>query len=119
MHPAVSMTEGSFGRREDLRVITGTGRYVADIACEGMVHAFVIRSAHAHARILSIDVAAATAMPRVVGVFTAADLAADDVRALTEPVSVRLGDGGMPPLIDRPVLAANTVGMSARALCLS
>ncbi len=61
-------------RREDPRLITGQGRFVADMPAEGALHAHFVRSPVAHARIKSIDTSAARALPGVVGVFTAADL---------------------------------------------
>ena len=46
-------------RREDKRFITGTGRYVDDIAAHGSAHAVVVRSPHAHANVRSVDISAA------------------------------------------------------------
>jgi carbon-monoxide dehydrogenase large subunit len=66
-------------RREDLRFLTGRGRYVADLAFEGELHCAFVRSPHAHARIAGIDTRAARAAPGVAAVFTGADLAADGV----------------------------------------
>jgi carbon-monoxide dehydrogenase large subunit len=63
----------SIKRREDPRLITGEAKYLDDIQLQGMVHAAVLRSPHAHARIRSIDTAQAAALPGVVGVFTGAD----------------------------------------------
>ena len=60
---------------EDQRFLTGQGRYVADQRQPGEAHLAVLRSPHAHARLLGIDTTAAAAMPGVLGVFTAADLA--------------------------------------------
>jgi carbon-monoxide dehydrogenase large subunit len=62
-------------RREDVRLLSGRGRYVDDLHLPGMLHASVFRSAWPHGRILAIDVAAAAAVPGVVGVFTRADFA--------------------------------------------
>src|SRR5215470_467441 len=62
-------------RIEDPEFVTGRGRYLDDIALPGMVHACFVRSTHAHARIKSIDVTAAAALPGVVAVLTATDLA--------------------------------------------
>ena len=59
-------------RKEDLRLVTGTGRYLADLALPGMVHAIFVRSEYAHARILSIDTSDAEAMPGVLAVYTGA-----------------------------------------------
>ena len=61
-------------RREDPALLTGRGRYVDDVAPEGALHAFVVRSPLAHARILSVDVTEAREAPGVVAVYTAADL---------------------------------------------
>jgi aerobic carbon-monoxide dehydrogenase large subunit len=61
-------------RKEDPRMITGRGRYVDDIVLPGMLHMAIVRSPEAHARIVSIDGAAAKAAPGVHGVFTADDV---------------------------------------------
>jgi aerobic carbon-monoxide dehydrogenase large subunit len=65
---------GAVRRREDPRLITGTGQFVDDLRVPGCLHAAMVRSPHAHARIRGIDVSAARRAPGVVGVFTAADL---------------------------------------------
>lgn len=62
-------------RKEDYRFLTGHGRYVDDIEVPGALHACFVRSPHAHARILSIDVEAARAMPGVVAIVTGRELA--------------------------------------------
>jgi aerobic carbon-monoxide dehydrogenase large subunit len=69
-------------RLEDARFLTGAGRYLDDIALSDLLHACVVRSPHAHAAIEAIDVAAARAARGVAGVFTAADLAADNLGPL-------------------------------------
>ena len=61
-------------RKEDQRLVTGRGRYVEDLHFPGMLHAAFVRSPHAHARVASIDAAAARAMPGVIAVYTARDL---------------------------------------------
>ncbi len=61
-------------RREDLRFLTGGGRYVTDLSLHDALHMAVVRSPHAHARILRIDLEAARQGPGVVGAFTLADL---------------------------------------------
>ncbi len=63
-------------RREDQRFITGAGCYLDDIQMPGMTHAAFVRSPHAHARIVSIDVSQARVAPGVLAVFTHADVAA-------------------------------------------
>jgi aerobic carbon-monoxide dehydrogenase large subunit len=62
-------------RREDPALLTGRGRYTDDVTPPGTLHAFVIRSPVAHARLVSVDVSQARAAPGVAAVFTAADLA--------------------------------------------
>jgi aerobic carbon-monoxide dehydrogenase large subunit len=69
-------------RLEDQRFLTGTGTFVADLEMEGQLHAVIVRSPHAHAEILDIDVAAAMAVDGVVGVHTETDLAADGIGPL-------------------------------------
>ena len=63
------MPEGLTGqplrRREDARFLTGAGRYTADIEVSGALHLHVLRSPHAHARVLGIEADAARAMPGV------------------------------------------------------
>jgi aerobic carbon-monoxide dehydrogenase large subunit len=60
-------------RREDPRLLTGSARYTDDITLAGMVHAAILRSPHAHARIRRINTSAAAKAPGVVAVFTGAD----------------------------------------------
>ena len=54
-------------RKEDPRLVQGRGRYVADIALPGMLHAAILRSPHAHARIGTIDAERALKAPGVAG----------------------------------------------------
>src|SRR5438034_8456846 len=61
-------------RKEDPRLVQGRGRYVGDIALPGMLHAAIVRSPHAHARIVRIDASRALEAPGVAGVVTFADL---------------------------------------------
>ena len=60
-------------RKEDPAIIRGTVTYVDDVVLPGMLHAAVLRSPHAHARIISIDTAAARRLPGVHAVLTGAD----------------------------------------------
>ena len=61
-------------RREDPRLITGSATYTHDIVLPGMVHAAMLRSSHAHARITRIDTEKAKTAPGVVAVYTGADI---------------------------------------------
>lgn len=83
-------------RHEDARLIRGAGRFVADIAMPGVLHAVVMRSQHAHADILGIDAAAALALPGVVAVLTGADLAADGIGGIPWEVRPPGADAGLP-----------------------
>ena len=70
------MSEAHTIRREDLRLLTGRGQYVADFHVDGELHACFLRSDRAHARIASIDTVLAREQPGVVAVFTGADMEA-------------------------------------------
>jgi aerobic carbon-monoxide dehydrogenase large subunit len=63
-------------RTEDPKLVRGEGRFTDDVGVAGQAHAVMIRSRHAHGVIRAIDVAAARAMPGVLGVYTGADLSA-------------------------------------------
>jgi aerobic carbon-monoxide dehydrogenase large subunit len=69
-------------RVEDERFLTGRGRYVDDMALPRMAHACVLRSPHAHARIVSIDKTAAAASPGVLAVLTGEDAIRDGLGGL-------------------------------------
>jgi CO/xanthine dehydrogenase Mo-binding subunit len=65
----------SIKRVEDPKFLRGLGRYIDDVALDGMLHAAVLRSPHAHARIVAIDTAAARRAPGVAAVLTGAEAA--------------------------------------------
>ena len=71
----------SIRRVEDPKFLIGRGGYVDDIALPGMVHAALLRSPHAHARIKSIDVSEALRLPGVLAVVTG-----QEVKELTNPM---------------------------------
>ena len=95
----------SVRRVEDVRFLTGHGRYVDDIVPEGALFAFVFRSPVAHATITMLDVSEARAAPGVYAVLTAQDLLDGgidiNIPGTTQPN--RDGTDGAAP--DRPVLA--------------
>ncbi|HLJ05269.1 MAG TPA: xanthine dehydrogenase family protein molybdopterin-binding subunit [Acetobacteraceae bacterium] len=93
-------------RREDLRLLTGRGRYSDDINVPGQAHAVMVRSTHAHAVIRSIDTAMAATAPGVLAVLTGRDMLADGLKPI--PHAVRTGhpadialdnSDGSPPFI--------------------
>src|SRR5579872_2605308 len=69
-------------RLEDQRLLTGKGHFIDDKPEDGALWLYVLRSPHAHARIVSIDTRAARAMQGVQAVYTGADLVADDIGTL-------------------------------------
>ena len=80
--PAAPLVGQRIRRKEDLRFLTGEGRYIDDIRLPFMAHAVVLRSPHAHARIKSIRTKRAAAMPDVLAIYTAPDLEAAKVGTL-------------------------------------
>lgn len=107
------MTKFGFGqpvpRTEDARLLTGRGRYTDDITLPGQLHAAVLRSPHAHADLLSVDVSEALAAPGVRAVVTGPDLEADGIGHLPCLVPLKQKDGS--PLVapPRPALALGRV----------
>ena len=101
-------TGQSVKRCEDPKLVRREGSFVDDVQLPDMLHAAILRSPHAHARIRSIDVAAARAMAGVVTVLTGADIAGvvGDVptRAMVGGWEVE----GIQP-IEQPVLARGKV----------
>ena len=65
-----------FTRNEDARLLRGLALFVDDVHLDGMLHVAFLRSDYAHARLISVDTAAARARPGVVAVYTAGDLGA-------------------------------------------
>src|ERR1700739_646155 len=61
-------------RREDRRLLTGRGQFIADLEMPRMLHAAFVRSPVAHARIRSVDLSAALAAPGVAWALSGADL---------------------------------------------
>ncbi len=84
MHaPATSTRIGQpVPRKEDLRLITGKGRYTDDMNLDGQAYAVMVRSPHAHALIRSIDSAEAQAVPGVLAVLTGFDFIEDKLNPI-------------------------------------
>ena len=96
-------------RFEDPRLIRGGGRYTDDIKLPGLVHAVVLRSPHAHAKIKSIDTAAAKAAPGVLVVLTAKDVKAAGYTDLPVPAGLKRRDGSPMYKPRYPILAEDRV----------
>ena len=93
------MADSSYtGRREDRRLITGQGRYTADLNLPGQLHACFVHADRASARIRSIDSEAARTAPGVVAVYTGADLAGSTFKTPGTMVSYA-GRGGQALLV--------------------
>ena len=97
----------SLRRREDRRLLTGQGRYVADLAPPGTVDVVFRRAGLPSARVVRVDTSAAAAAPGVLGVWTAADLPVADVF---------MPDTMPEPPRRRPVLAGDVVGCPGDAI---
>ena len=87
-------------RREDYRFLTGQGTYTDDINRPHQLHAFILRSPYAHARIAAIDTAAAAQAPGVAAIFTGQDMTADGVGGLPCGWQVHSKDGS--PMAEPP-----------------
>jgi aerobic carbon-monoxide dehydrogenase large subunit len=92
-------------RREDLRFLTGEGRYVDDIAPEGALYCFVFRSSVAHAVITALDVGEALDAEGVHAVYTLADLEAAGMNVGMQGTTVKNRDGSQGAAPERPMLA--------------
>jgi len=96
-------------RVEDFRLMTGNGKYTDDLSVPGMAWLAVLRSPHAHARIVSVDVAAATALPGVLACFTAADLQKEGVGHIPTVDPFKRADGSPMAYVPRYPLAIDRV----------
>ena len=87
--------------KEDVRLVAGRGRFIDDLGQPGQLHAAILRSPHAHARIMSIDTRAAAALPGVAAVLTGADVTrlSGPIRPLI-PTPVPLRDWCLVKLLD-------------------
>lgn len=94
-------------RREDIRFLTGKGRYTADINLRGQAFAYFLRSEVANGRINSIDTTAAADMPGVLAIMTGADFAAMGGNPAGWLIQSRGGEAMKEP--KRPVLAHGKV----------
>ena len=100
----------SVRRAEDPRLLRGRGQFVDDARFAALAHAVVVRSPHAHARILSIDTDAARARPGVLAVLTGADYAADGLGGLPCQITTfERPDGGPMFSPPHPALAVDRV----------
>jgi carbon-monoxide dehydrogenase large subunit len=106
----------SITRREDHRLLTGGGNYASDGQRNGMLHAVLVRSPHAHARIDRIDASAARGLPGVTAVYTNADLT--DVKPTPGGLGFTRPDGSPSAKTDRELLARDRVRFVGEAVVL-
>ena len=118
--PIAAMRFGSghtVARIEDRALITGEGRYTDDLHRPDLLHLVVVRSPHAHARIVSIDTASVREMPGVRAVFTGADLLAAGVKPMpAPPAAFKRADGTAAATAPRRVLAHEVVRFVGEAV---
>ena len=105
-------------RREDARFITGRGAYVDDLPFERLTRAVFVRSPHAHARIRSIDTRAARQAPGVLAVLTAAEVAADGLKALRPYAEANVQTGERFLFDEQPLLAADKVRFMGETMAM-
>ena len=96
-------------RTEDFRFITGKGQYTDDINRAGQAHAYFLRSPHAHAEIVKIDMAKAKSMDGVIAILTGDDLAADKIGGLICGWMIHNKDGSPMRAGSHPALAQGKV----------
>src|SRR5215472_15035381 len=96
-------------RREDYRFLTGGGTYTDDINRPGQLHAFILRSPHAHAQIGGIATAAAQRASGVIAVYTGKDMAADGIGGLPCGWQIHSKNGSPMAEPPHPVLAVDRV----------
>jgi aerobic carbon-monoxide dehydrogenase large subunit len=114
----------SLPRLEDARLLRGEGRYSDDFRLPGQAYAVVVRSPHAHARIVAIDGSVARQMQGVLLVLTGADVRTDGLKpvplapAASSPPDIRLDNrDGTPHRIVRPsILAIDTARFVGEAV---
>lgn len=108
----------SVKRTEDVRFLTGEGRYVDDITPKGALHGFVFRSPVAHAEITTLDVGDARDADGVHLVLTADDLLDAGVNIAMAATLMKNRDGTMGAAPLRPVLAQNRVRFVGEAVAI-
>lgn len=109
-----SLIGSAVKRKEDPRLLTGNGCFTDDLKLPGMVYASFLRSPHAHAKIVRIDVDKAKELPGVVAVFTGQDLAA---KMSAVPAMWLLPGCDLKPK-DRPALAVDKVRYTGEAIAV-
>src|ERR1700684_3897857 len=96
-------------RKEDDTLVRGKGKYTDDFSLPGQVHAWIVRSTHAHGILRGIDTETAKAMPGVLGVWTGADLASANYGPYTCGLPLKNRDGTPLKQTNRTALMSDKV----------
>ena len=105
-------------RREDARLITGAGSYLDDLRFEGLAHAVVLRSPHAHAWIHGIHAEAARRAPGVLAVLTAVEAERDGLGPLRPYAEANVQTGERFAFAPQPLLATTKVRFAGEPVAL-
>jgi aerobic carbon-monoxide dehydrogenase large subunit len=103
-------------RLEDQRLLTGRGQFIDDKPEDGALWLHVLRSPHAHARIVSVDAGTAAGMPEIVAVYSGADLVADNIGTLPTLMLFARPDGSPMTVAPRRLLAHEFVRFAGEAV---
>jgi carbon-monoxide dehydrogenase large subunit len=113
-------------RREDARLLTGAGRFADDMNLPRQAYAYLLRSPHAHARIVDLDVGSAARGPGVIAVLTGRDAAEDGLQPIPHrpvpanphEVPLKSRDGSPFFIAPHPVLAVEKVRYVGEAVAM-
>jgi aerobic carbon-monoxide dehydrogenase large subunit len=105
-------------RREDQRFVTGSGRYLDDLAFAGLTHAVVLRSPHAHALIKRIGTERARAAHGVLAILTAEEARADGLSPLRPSADANVHTGEKFAFGPQPLLAHGKVRYAGEPVAL-
>lgn len=103
-------------RLEDQRLLTGKGAFIDDKPEDGALWLHVLRTPHAHAKIVSIDSADAAKMPGVAAIYTGADLVRDNIGSLPTLDIFKRPDGSPMTVPPRRLLAHEVVRFAGEAV---
>src|ERR1700710_244362 len=103
-------------RLENQELLTGEGQFIDDKPEDGALWLHVLRSPHAHAKIVSIDTTDAAAMSGVVAIYTGADLVADDIGTIPTLSIFKRPDGSPMTVPPRRLLAHEIVRFAGEAV---
>ncbi|CAM5791138.1 xanthine dehydrogenase family protein molybdopterin-binding subunit [Rhizobacter fulvus] len=103
-------------RVEDASLLVGRGQFTDNVTVEGAAHVAFLRSPYAHARIVSVDTAAAAGMPGVIAVYTGAQLVAAGVKPMPKAAGFQRANGQPPASAARHALAVDAVRFVGEAV---